>query len=409
MFEQLSDVFVAAGIKYLSKVDANPKESNQHEIGGLPRAGIGKHIGMPKDGSKTYLQATLVFLDEDTTEVVEDTVSWYDTRFLQEDRGPEWRLYYKESAVTERIREGDFLLLGLTYDKKLLMVFCPPDSHYEDQIRAIFAATGVKVKGKSLNRLSLDALKIAMPIRLMLAQYGISLDSQQKFYLDKILERFGPRFPDTKSFSCFAREFKKDICPVEYPDSSLIEWMDIEEVLFRQLERYLVGEKLKTGFGESGCDVDDFISFSLSVQNRRKSRSGQAFENHIEHILKFNNVLFRRGAKTEGKQKPDFLFPGPEEYKCKEFPSERLRILGAKTTCKDRWRQVLAEGERVSRKHLITMEPSISKEQTDEMARHHLQLVVPLPIHESYSDEQRQWLQSFKQFIDEVQGISNNK
>lgn len=36
--------------------------------------------------------------------------------------------------------------------------------------------------------------------------------------------------------------------------------------------------RLKAGFGENGEDVDAFISFSLSVQNRRKSRVGHAFE-----------------------------------------------------------------------------------------------------------------------------------
>lgn len=35
-------------------------------------------------------------------------------------------------------------------------------------------------------------------------------------------------------------------------------------------------------------------------------------------------------------------------------------MLGAKTTIKERWRQVLEEANRIERKHLITLEPAVS-------------------------------------------------
>jgi hypothetical protein len=43
-------------------------------------------------------------------------------------------------------------------------------------------------------------------------------------------------------------------------------WMEREEILFRTLEKHLLGDQLRKGFAE---DVDGFIAFSLSVQNRR--------------------------------------------------------------------------------------------------------------------------------------------
>lgn len=52
-------------------------------------------------------------------------------------------------------------------------------------------------------------------------------------------------------------------------------WMEREEILFRTIERYLIADRLSNGFaGEvnAGVDVDGFLSFSLSIQNRRKSR-----------------------------------------------------------------------------------------------------------------------------------------
>jgi type II restriction enzyme len=42
-------------------------------------------------------------------------------------------------------------------------------------------------------------------------------------------------------------------------------------------------------------------------------------------------------------------------------------MLGAKTTCKDRWRQVLAEAEKIREKHLFTLETAISENQLREM------------------------------------------
>jgi hypothetical protein len=74
-------------------------------------------------------------------------------------------------------------------------------------------------------------------------------------------------------------------------------------------------------------------------------------------------------------------------------------MLGAKSTCKDRWRQVLSEAERIQQKHLLTLEPGISENQTDEMKTKRLQLVVPSSIHETYREKQRQWLMNVGEFI----------
>src|SRR3546814_4083496 len=72
-------------------------------------------------------------------------------------------------------------------------------------------------------------------------------------------------------------------------------------------------------------------------------------------------VQYARGAETENKNKPDFLFPGPQAYHDDLFPRERLTMLGAKSTLKDRWRQVLSEAEKINEKHLLTLSPGISE------------------------------------------------
>jgi len=81
----------------------------------------------------------------------------------------------------------------------------------------------------------------------------------------------------------------------------------------------------------------------------------------------------------------------------------KLTMLGVKTTCKDRWRQVLAEANRIEHKHLLTFEAAISTNQTDEMHTKNLQLVIPRRLHESYTENQRTWLMDVSSFISLVQ------
>ena len=65
----------------------------------------------------------------------------------------------------------------------------------------------------------------------------------------------------------------------------------------------------------------------------------------IEIILKNAGIRFQRHAKTEFGKRPDFLFPGEGAYKDEDWLNDKLRILGSKTSFKDRWRQILTEGD----------------------------------------------------------------
>jgi EcoRII C terminal len=182
----------------------------------------------------------------------------------------------------------------------------------------------------------------------------------------------------------------------------LMAWMEREEILFRTLERYLIADRLSTGFSGDlnlGVDVDGFLSLSLSVQNRRKSRVGLALENHLEELFAGCGLQYDRASITENKSKPDFVFPSIAAYHSPAFDSLRLTMLGVKSTCKDRWRQVLAEADRIDNKHLLTLETSISANQTDEMRAKNLRLVLPRGLHETYTLEQRTWLMDVSTFI----------
>ena len=78
-------------------------------------------------------------------------------------------------------------------------------------------------------------------------------------------------------------------------------------------------------------------------------------------------------------------------------------MLGAKTTIKERWRQVLDEANRVEEKHLVTLEPAVSEDYTRAMANDRLSLVVPRPLFDTYTPKQREWLLDIEGFCELVE------
>ena len=126
---------------------------------------------------------------------------------------------------------------------------------------------------------------------------------------------------------------------------------------------------------------------------------GYSLENHLETVFQEFGIRYARQAITEQGHKPDFLFPDKASYHDLDFPAANLRMLGVKSTCKDRWRQVLTEAARIEHKHLLTLEPGISETQTAQMQAGNLRLVLPTGLHETYQPDQRRWLINLFEFI----------
>lgn len=396
---QLSDYFEGVGVKRLSAVDAEPKTSNQHEVGTTKKM-RDDFLG---ETHQEKFPAIYIWLGGDQEGFTEE--SWathYDAR-LNKPRAAEWRLYYPSNPVTEAMKAGDTLFLAKDQGGVLWFIVAPEGSTSEQQLFWLF---GLRPEGKSFvsREFSDEEPELDFAARFILDEIGVEFEEPEADKLDSIIEKFGTTFPKTAEFSDLARLTLPEVRAEDDPDAALIAWLDHEEALFRRLERKVVSTRIEAGFvDDSGTDVDGFISFSLSVQNRRKSRMGHSLEHHLAAVLRAHEIRHVRGTMTEHKHKPDFLFPDLETYQAAPVEGDaRLTMLGAKSTCKDRWRQVLAEAEKISRKHLLTLEPGISVPQTDQMEASSLQLVVPAPIHDSYTNAQRGWLWSVGDFITEV-------
>jgi hypothetical protein len=397
----LSDYFEGVGVKRLTPVDAEPTRSNQHEVG-TTRA-MEEFLGREK---KQFRVKYIWLGTEEDSLVAEGSATMYDTREGNEDRNAEWRLYYRSNPVTEAMSPGDTLFLAKERSGALYFVVTTAGSTNEKQLLWLF---DLQPKGKSFvsRSISDDDPGLDFAARFILDELGIEFDEPDSDKLDSIIDRFGMVFPKTAEFSSLARQALSEIDPSDNPDYALMAWLDQEEAMFRRLERRIVAERLSQGFQvDNAIDVDGFLSFSLSVQNRRKSRMGHSLENHLEAVFRAYGLVYARGAVTEAGNKPDFLFPSAAFYQLVEAGHPALAMLAAKSTCKDRWRQVLPEANKIPHKHLITLEPGISISQTNQMQASKVTLIVPSSIQVSYTEEQRGWLWNVADFIGFVQAKS---
>ena len=390
----LSEYFTGVASKVLSAVEADVTTSNQHEYNGV--APLKRIFGT----ARQIFDAKFMYLNDEDSEPVVDNgfLTWYDAREAHPTR-TEFRMYFPTTAVSVLASEGDELFIALRPNRTVLVVIAECGSTICNQLHWLFGI-GESDHFSVRNELDTEQDKLAFASRLILEHLGIRVEQSAESLLDDMMQRFGNQFPSTREFSAYARLTLPDICSGDNPDIVLMKWMEREEILFRTFERHLISERLTQGFEG---DVDGFFQFSLSAQNRRKSRAGQALENHIEELFSSRGIMYDRTKVTENHAKPDFIFPSINAYHDISFNTELLTMLGVKSTCKDRWRQVLSEANRIREKHLLTLEAAISKNQTDEMRADNLQLVVPEAIQETYSSEQQGWLISVAEFIEILQ------
>lgn len=231
---------------------------------------------------------------------------------------------------------------------------------------------------------------------------------REQYAINSYIGRLDIEFPQSEEMSRAARMIYSEVSDehqlaVTNPDKILVEWIQEEYTLFKALENDRYGSIVKKGF----ATVDNFIILANQVLNRRKSRAGKSLEHHLATLFDKNNIRYTAQGITEGKKRPDFIFPSEEDYHNTLFPIEKLCTLAAKTTCKDRWRQVLNEADRMKDqyKYLCTLQQGISEAQMDEMQDEGVILVVPKPYITAYPADRRERIWTVGRFIKYVQTI----
>ena len=188
-------------------------------------------------------------------------------------------------------------------------------------------------------------------------------------------EDWNGRFPSGKEIFDFTiKKLPKNYRSLTI-DKLLLERRELEFSIFEIIEQAAILPRIHQGFS----NVEEFIKYAHTVSNRRKSRAGTSLELNLEIIFRDEEITFEMQAVTENHKKPDFLFPSSTAYHNSNFPVSKLNMLAAKTCCKDRWRQVINEADRIITKHLFTLQEGVSENQFKEMKDNHVALVIPEP------------------------------
>lgn len=238
----------------------------------------------------------------------------------------------------------------------------------------------------------------------------IQPETHEQIAIQEFISSLEIDFPSSEIMSAAARDIQNRAYDhIEYiqtnPDRKLIEWTNMEYTLFRALEYARYGDLITKGF----TSVDEFVKVANMVLNRRKSRAGKSLEHHLSAIFDGNNIEYTAQAVTEGNKKPDFIFPSQEAYHDIRFSDNNLISLAAKTTCKDRWRQILNEANRLKDrpKYLCTLQQGISGAQMDEMQAENVILVVPKPYIKTYPVDRQERIWTIGRFVKYVQEIES--
>jgi hypothetical protein len=145
-------------------------------------------------------------------------------------------------------------------------------------------------------------------------------------------------------------------------------------------------------------------SVFLSASQQRKSRGGKSFESHLSHLLHAGGVKFEPQAVL-GQRRPDFVMPDARTVTSPDRTDYyAAAILSAKTTLRERWKQITHERFNCSI-FLATVDDRISRETLEELREAEITLVVP----ESMKTKKTESLYrndsnviSFRSFFDEA-------
>ena len=211
--------------------------------------------------------------------------------------------------------------------------------------------------------------------------------------IDELPPAWAARFPRAADI---AQEAVRRIAMVGPDvDRVFMKRRDCEYEIFRVVERANVTPLLRAPFQT----VEDFLVVAQSVLQRRKSRAGRSLELQLEQIFREQGVPFSGQATTEDGHRPDFVFPSVDRYHEAPPGARDLAILAAKSTLRERWRQVLREADKVPVKHLFTLDAGLSERQVRAILAEGLVIVTPRSLARHYPAAVRQALMTLQQFV----------
>ncbi len=382
-------VFVAVAAKTLSAVEVDPRSSHQHELSaGTLRRMLIDHGLLTPDADHVSISLGLLRLDDDEEVArIEDHLTVYDARRQNPNRGPEWRAYYGYGSQAERLihtmQEGDQMVYAIDRSGTVHVLLIATKSHWSAVMRDTFGYE-LNPQLTPLPEYELKAAQRRAPIEIIADALEINpTDSTDH---DWLLEHFKGElptdFPNTQTMASLAHARVAIDPREENADTLLEQWLAAETDLFMILER-VEGQRRVARCQE----FEDYVATVLSILQRRKARRGRSLEIHLETLFTARSLPYERQVETEPGSTSDFILPGINAYRAlgKSTGIEPgVLHLGAKSTARERWRQVLSEATKLRRRHLITLDPQLSSATLRSMRELEVIPVMPARLGDLY-------------------------
>jgi hypothetical protein len=332
-------------------------------------------------------------------------------------KGTETHFTRLPKAAFEILNPASFLLIGKTESTFTCITVDSQDSGYQfildrlslrpDFITGIFDIQEVSHRYESQLSSFVDEILQALSVRKIGAfarEYATMPSSSE--IADKARKRFLEKY-NYKSLSPFELEKPGDAIR---EISRGIEYDIFKEHQLRakaiELVGVIVGDNLNTSLDQIVRNIafryPDIDAVLLSASQQRKSRAGLSFEHHISAMLTDGGIPFEEQVVLQSKRRPDFVLPSLALYNEEGRSAREAIVLSAKTTLRERWKQVLME-IRNCQLFLATLDENISASAIQDMGAKDIVLVVPESLKDSDTTEYKDQgtVISFKKFFTE--------
>lgn len=302
---------------------------------------------------------------------------------------------YECLTVDSASEEVDLLRAQLEFTPDFLIgEFAPAEVKAREQDRVLDFADELIAAWKGGTIVEFGRLRTAMPTTEELAGFARA----------RYLEQQGIARLDPFKIEC-PGDTLRDI-------SRRIEWELFKEFQRREravsLVRIVLGEKpremsVAEMIRRLVSELPQVDALMLSASQQRKSRAGYSYEHHIEAMLVDGKIPFEKQVVIEAKKRPDFILPSLGFISSGETIAKTGLILSAKTTLRERWKQV--EREKGDRNlYLTTVDESIASNAIEDMCNIGVQLVVPegLMDKKKYEYAGHKNVLTFRQFCDDI-------
>ena len=373
--------------KRLSLVEISPRASHQHEFhaGQLRRA-----LGFPE--SKTEGTLTLLLFDASDKDprIEESAFTLYNAR-EGKPRSPEYHLYYTTTVLAEFAKENDLLILCRRRNNSpdLLGVVARAGSDLE---RKLSDALGRDQEAAVLRYLSgahsgfgvveapksLEVGKDLLGPLLDVSPVSIAPREEVDTFVGEV-RRLG-EIPDTRTMATRARAVLERIhAPYRSADEVLSAGVQAETELFFAAEQALHLPRLQA-LMSSEPTLEVVLREVRSIIQSRMSRRGQSLQHHFAFVLVSEGIPHSAQCTTERNNTADFVIPSCGAYHDPGYPTAQLRMVGCKSTLKDRWRQWLEEADRIEVKYGLTLDRELTESQVRQVKTKNIQLFLPKQI-----------------------------